>query len=37
MKNLNFLNTYGMITMDDETIDVKPAGMSKDFSIIHKL
>lgn len=27
MKNLNLLNTYGMITMDDETIDVKPTGM----------
>ncbi|XP_062607353.1 probable ATP-dependent DNA helicase HFM1 [Saccostrea cucullata] len=29
MKNLNLLNTYGMITMDEETIDVKPTEPGK--------
>ena len=28
MRNLNLLNTYGMITMDEETIDVKSTGAS---------
>ena len=28
MRNLNLLNTYGMITMDEETIDVKATGAS---------
>ncbi|XP_061171634.1 probable ATP-dependent DNA helicase HFM1 [Saccostrea echinata] len=29
MKNLNLLNTYGMITMDEETIEVKPTEPGK--------